>query len=415
MNRCKFNKILYISIIIFLCTSCSTTIDGQEMEKRSLEIREEDIERQTDKITNYSYQVERYNLVEADAWYGSNQVKEVIEYVTPVLLLEIPNNEKKEKRINKILIENYLKTLPDVKKKDWWERVQLKITYRSEKYLGFEYISCGALPEGYKPENLKFTLDLEQEKLIDYPEISRLENEFYPYYIFGTLYKEMEEYQQKAIEEQSLLRGKRTYDVREVLRECNEVCYLCVEISGLEDMEKEKQINQILEEPLQVLITNKGWDGSEKQREELFSNLQIYIAYKSEQWLSVVYSFRVAKDWSKFGDGIADVGVTVNIETGERYMLNNLLEIDGLIEWLCVNNLYSEKYNSLQVCCLTERELIDSNEMEEGFLAVYDYMKELNSFYMYEGRLVILTGDGRADREIPLPEIYEYLKVDPWY
>ena len=102
--------------------------------------------------------------------------------------LEIPNNEKKEKRINKILIENYLKTLPDVKKKDWWERVQLKITYRSEKYLGFEYISCGALPEGYKPENLKFTLDLEQEKLIDYPEISRLENEFYPYYIFGTLY-----------------------------------------------------------------------------------------------------------------------------------------------------------------------------------------------------------------------------------
>ena len=42
-------------------------------------------------------------------------------------------------------------------------------------------------------------------------------------------------------------------------------------------------------------------------------------------------------------------------------------------------------------------------------------MTDWDSFYLYKGKLVILRLDSYYDFEIPLPEIYEYLKVDPWY
>lgn len=37
------------------------------------------------------------------------------------------------------------------------------------------------------------------------------------------------------------------------------------------------------------------------------------------------------------------------------------------------------------------------------------------SFYISQGKTEILNGWSSFDIEIPLPEVYEYLKIDPWY
>ncbi len=65
--------------------------------------------------------------------------------------------------------------------------------------------------------------------------------------------------------------------------------FSCVGIDGLADQEKQKRINGILQEPIKTCIMNEGWK-SDIEKQQLLNNVKIYIAYQSEEWLSVVYS-----------------------------------------------------------------------------------------------------------------------------
>ena len=94
-----------------------------------------------------------------------------------------------------------------------------------------------------------------------------------------------------------------------------------------------------------------------------------------------MYSVLVDNNPDELSDGIAEIGVTVDMESGERVMLGDLFETNRLADWMCVNRI--EEWN--------------------------------NGFYLYEGRLVVMRSWPLTDEEIPLPELYEYLKVDPWY
>jgi len=105
---------------------------------------------------HFSYPSEVYHIGEV----------ETQPYFVPVLLVKIPDDRQKEERINRMLLEHYVEVLPDAEEEDWWRMQEIRITYRSERYFCFRYVSNTSLPEGCDYYNLYITLDLQQEKII---------------------------------------------------------------------------------------------------------------------------------------------------------------------------------------------------------------------------------------------------------
>lgn len=162
-----------------------------------------------------------------------------------------------------------------------------------------------------------------------------------------------------------------------------------------------------------------GWE-DESMKQALFDKVKIYIAYKSEKWLSIVYSIQV-RDFDRNYDGVADLGVTINLQSGERVLLDDLFDMNGLLTWMYACGRYKENDYPLSLLgiLMTEEDILDYEAQEgvnhEGkdFLERYAY--QWDTFYLYEGKLVITGKMGIFDFEIPLPEIVEYIVVDPWY
>lgn len=249
--------------------------------------------------------------------------------------------------------------------------------------------------------------------MVDYPEIET-EWSRYDKFMNGSLYKEMEQWLEKSVEEQDSLRGKCSYGVYEKTAECQGIFFPCVQIEGLEDQEKQEQINQLLQVPLSDLIT---YDKSEEEyKAHFYGSAKIYIAYKSEEWLSVVYSIQMEEASKNFGDGIADIGITVNIKTGERFMLDDFFEVERFSNWLAAaGRAGTMRTDYLLGSIMTEQELAERYDDEIIGITVNSYRRDLCSFYIYKGKIVLLNGSSAFDVEIPLPEVYEWLKTDPWY
>lgn len=99
-------------------------------------------------------------------------------------------------------------------------------------------------------------------------------------------------------------------------------------------------------------------------------------------------------------------------------MLGDLFEIDDLMTWMYACGRYQE--DSASQCelgfLLTEEEVlahVRGETLAGGHSFVGRYADRYTTFCLYEGELAILQSCGSF--EIPLPEIYEYLKVAPWY
>ncbi len=428
----KLIIVVSVFIISFLCTACSKMnstnpeyslpSEISEEEQNGLSLGSENVENEKSETSSltvgkkYSYNIDStYNFKFASEVYDVDLYEMAeLDYV-PILLVEIPDNKPKEESVNKLLLENYVSKLPV--NQQWMDQAEIRVTYRSERYLCFEYVSHAALPDDHDDTQLIFTLDLQEEKLVDYPKI---ETEWRRYDKFqaGSLYKEMEQWLERTVEEQNLLRGEENYKIHEEIAECNGISFSCIQIEGMEDQEQQDRINQLLQAPLSDLILCDGWEETEeKLKEHLFESVKIYVSYKTEKWLSVVYSIQIEEASKSFGDGIADIGITINIETGERFMLDDLFEIEGLSNWLSANVYGDEKklIDKLQGSLMTEEEITEYFSDNIIGTALNSYRYDLWSFYLSQGKLVILNGWSSFDIEIPLPEIYEYLKTDPWY
>ncbi len=391
--------------------SCGITAESQSTYKTEFDQKDVGTERFSYSVKwegHFSYPSEVYHIGEV----------ELMPYYVPVLLVEIPSDKQKEERINRMLLEYYVEVLPDVEEENWWRMQEIRITYRSERYFGFRYVSHTALPEECDYNDLYITLDLEQERILPYPVLEQNEQKYSPR-DWGKLYQEMEAYQEKTIVEQNILRGDQTYEVQGIMAKCEGIVFPSVEIDGMEDEEKQGRINRILQEPLRTFIMNEGWE-DESEKQSLFDKVKIYIAYKSEELLSIVYSIQV-KDFDRNYDGIADFGVTINLQSGERVMLDDLFDMDGLLTWMYACGRYKENDPLFPALgfLMTEEDIL-MYEAQKGvyyegkkFLERYSY--QWDTFYLYEGKLVITGKMGIFDFEIPLPEVYEYLKVEPWY
>ncbi len=335
-------------------------------------------------------------------------------YVTPLVQLEIPSDKVREKLLNQMLIEEGQKRLPGGTREQWFENVMIHIDYRSDRYLCWRYIPMPSLPGDCEREDLYFTLDLKERTLVDHPK----RGQYWTYWDGeGELYNIMKDSWEKTVEEQDMAQSEKGYTLHEIQAECDGTVFPAVEVAGLADKVIEKRINEHLQEGLKACIENEGWNGDIDGRQELFDRTKIYISYKSDRWLSVVYSIQMAEQWSGEEDEICDLPIVVDIKTGERVMLDDLMDAEGLINRMSINKSWrvdSEHIGELNGLVRTEKENLQ-DMADKGRAAMESYHSEWRAFYLYRGGLVILMELSSYDYEVPLPEIHEYLKVDPWY
>ena len=98
-------------------------------------------------------------------------------------------------------------------------------------------------------------------------------------------------------------------------------------------------------------------------------------------------------------------------------MLDDLIEVEDLKNWMMFDYSWLGKSENIEMfngLVRTERENLENMDYTEE-LAMQHYQNKWLTFYLYRGRLILLDSESIADIEIPLPEICEYLKVDPWY
>lgn len=334
------------------------------------------------------------------------------DYVTPLVQLEIPLDKVRENRLNRMLMKEGQKRLPGGTREQWRENTMIHIDYRSDRYLCWRYIPMPSLPKDCEREDLYFILDMKKEKFVEYPKgSSRL------FWSEGNLYKEMEENWEKTVEQQDETQKETGYALREIQAEYDGIFFSAVEVSELADKVIEKRINEHLQEGLKACIENEGWNGNKDEKQELFDKTRIYVSYKSDRWLSVVYSIQMAERWRWEEDEICDLPVVVDIKTGERVMLDDLMEMDGLVNYIQINNSWraaSDQIGGFEGLLRSEKGNLQ-NMTEKGMEAMASYNNEWRTFYLYRGKLVLLMEASAYDFEVPLPEIHEYLKVDPWY
>lgn len=335
-----------------------------------------------------------------------------LDYATPFVLVKMPENKEKECRLNRLLIMEGIERLPAGNEEEWWRNYEIQLDYRSDRYLCWRYISRASLPDEFDWKNLYFALDIENERMIEYPD-----SDLFMTKRIGKLYDEMKKKQEKTVEEQDAVQEEGQYELNQSLIECNGTVFPVVKVTGLKDEAKQERINQILQEPLKACIRNEGWEDYES-RQKIFNSTQIYISYKSKRWLSVVYSVQVNKNPGKWADGICDLAVVIDMQTGERVLLDDLVDMGGFKNWMYIWGIIPEddakQEKSLLGATRTEQENLLEMEEDSEF-AMEDYLMDWTVFYLYEGKLILMESQSFYDFEIPLPEIYEYLKVDPWY
>lgn len=403
--RKGIKKLVGIGAMVCMCFAClAITKEGYSIEEVSTSEKADDPEEIELPFRQFTYTFGRKNIWDTEILkYNLNQ--DICGL--PALQVCFPEDEEKEKKINQLILTRCSEVLPT--DPEWIEEAQIEVIYRSDKYFCFRYLENVFLPEYYDVTKLYFLIDLEKGELIEYPATGNEASNNLKF--TGDLYLEMEKYEEKTVEEQNALRCGADYDIYEETDSYADVAFSCVQVQGMKNTEIQSRVNEALKEPMIALIEN------EDNAAEYIGDVKIYIAYKTPKWLSIVYTFEISS-FSEMWDGCSDIGVTVNMETGERCMLDELFNMDdGLLEFLCANTTWDEDswMKQLKGCVLTEEELLVYNQGGlEYEIRNYDGM-QLCSFYLYSGKLVLTSPFSFADMEIPLPEISRYLTVDPWY
>lgn len=403
--RKGIKKLVGIGAVACMCFACLViTKEGYSIEEVSTSEKADDPEEIELPFRQFAYTFGRKNIWDTEILkYDLNQ--DICGL--PALQVCFPEDEEKEKKINQLILTRCSEVLPT--DPEWIEEAQIEVIYRSDKYFCFRYLENVFLPEEYDVTKLYFLIDLEKGELIEYPATGNEASNNLKF--TGDLYLEMEKYEEKTVEEQNALRCGADYDIYKETDSYADVAFSCVQVQGMKNTEIQSRVNEVLEEPMIALIEN------DDNAAEYIGDVKIYIAYKTPKWLSIVYTFEISS-FSEMWDGCSDIGVTVNMETGERCMLDELFNMDdGLLEFLCANTTWDEDswMKQLKGCVLTEEELLAYNYGGlEYEIRNYDGM-QLCSFYLYSGKLVLTSPFSFADMEIPLPEISRYLTVDPWY
>lgn len=169
------------------------------------------------------------------------------------------------------------------------------------------------------------------------------------------------------------------------------------QISGLDNKDLEDKINQTLKESITEWI-NENCDWVEMS--------EIVVKYKTSQYLSLCY----VVEWANSPkNGFMRIGITVDMKTGDRVYLNDLIkDTDSLKQTLVKYNyegefsppIESEEADSIiHYTSISETGYLEEQYEEDTY--VYDfissYLTSKPSFYLTDDKLVITRDENEMD------------------
>ncbi|GLC81716.1 hypothetical protein [Lacrimispora brassicae] len=203
----------------------------------------------------------------------------------------------------------------------------------------------------------------------------------------------------------------------------NDFSFDTINVQNMFDTSLQDRINENIRQAMTSWIEGKVVNAT---------SVDLYIYCHNEKYLSFANSFEYS---DRRLDYIKDY-ITIDMKTGNRVMLNNLVRIDAeFVEHIQKTNLVKESINSmayggaegnweylnkftidelineLEECSYTQKQVI-----QEGYATVDESLGPLilrKSFYLRDGKLVIVL-DYDKHITLNLDDISDFLKVEKW-
>ena len=102
------------------------------------------------------------------------------------------------------------------------------------------------------------------------------------------------------------------------------------------------------------------------------------------------------------------------MQPGARLRLDDLVEVEALKYWLVCQGVVSDSFTWQMHGIISMEEELFLAYYGSGY-GEYDKYTALDRFYLDRGRLILLKYQSSSDVNIPLSELFDCLKVDPWY
>lgn len=169
------------------------------------------------------------------------------------------------------------------------------------------------------------------------------------------------------------------------------------QISGLENESLERQINQILK------LSMTEWINNDCEWAEKF---QVDVKYKTSKYLSLCYTIKWKN--SQVEDSMSTctrIGVTIDMRTGERVYLDNLVKDTESLKQKLVHYSYGNEFSPsldskeadkiIHYTSISEKKYLD--EIYKTDPLVYNYMlsyiRKKPSFYLTDNKLVVTRNE----------------------
>jgi len=192
------------------------------------------------------------------------------------------------------------------------------------------------------------------------------------------------------------------------------VVYWIPQIDGMEDVQKQKRVNDLLKNVSQDWLY-VDWYGLQTD---------LYLEYASDKYIS--YSYGGRANWGPHGWADISISITIDIENEKRMKLEDFIYLDdesfilnfakycfgsekfveGTREDLSAANRNIEEYR---------QEQMENNILSENGLIRLTSLEIYPTFFLRPNRLILNYYKwNSAEVTMELPVFIEYLKVEPW-
>ena len=190
--------------------------------------------------------------------------------------------------------------------------------------------------------------------------------------------------------------------------------YWIPQIDGMEDVQKQKRVNDLLKNVSQDWLY-VDWYGLQTD---------LYLEYASDKYIS--YSYGGRANWGPHGWADISISITIDIENEKRMKLEDFIYLDdesfilnfakycfgsekfveGTREDLGAANRNIEEYR---------QEQMENNILSENGLIRLTSLEIYPTFFLRPNRLILNYYKwNSAEVTMELPVFIEYLKVEPW-
>lgn len=164
------------------------------------------------------------------------------------------------------------------------------------------------------------------------------------------------------------------------------------QISGLDDTSIEKKVNDTLKDFLVEWI-NKECEWMERS--------QIYVKCKNAKYLSLCYTVEWKDDREDIMSTYTRIGVTIDMQTGERIYLDDLFKDIDILKEIIENYNYGNEFSPpinleeaseiIHETSISESKYLEENYENDPYVyeLIIDYIGSKSSFYLTDDKLII--------------------------